>query len=112
MFYSNHGRNIRFSSQKIEFNIFVQIMEEISRPVFWDQGKYNKHIFQHGCLYLRGMDTFSEEITDPKLFCFPLEKGSRFFTFRAYPFSEGDWCDWTHTGSHKSCLLCKNESPL
>ena len=34
----------------------------------------------------------------------PLE--SKFFPFRADPFSEGDWCAEEQTESHKSCLHC------
>ena len=59
---------------------------------------------------------------DKLLFFFPFWKrvyykreefaplGSKFFPFRVDPFSEGDWCIGTQTGSHKSYLPCKKNS--
>ena len=41
-----------------------------------------------------------------KLFASPLN--SKSFPFGADPFSEWDWFMGTQTGSHKTCLPCKN----
>ena len=38
-----------------------------------------------------------------------LPKGSKFLSFRVDPFLEGAWCSGKQTGSHKSCLPCKND---